>query len=229
MKKFLLLIVAGSLFLPSWGQSRNVKGIIVSENGFPMKNVKLSVADVNYSTKTNKNGMFVLKKVNSEDTIVVHIDKNTYVKFNLGSYDSLKIVLSDNMVSIHNRENIPLITPVYTGSINKFETRPVSVITAKMIEQRKPSDLVELIKTLVPGVKAFNTGFPSGDVSVSIRGNNTFASGGGPLVFIDGVESTFSDANRIPVELIDYIEIVKDGVGYGVKGANGAIVIKTKR
>ena len=227
MKKFFLLVLAGFLFLHSWGQARNVPGIVVSENGFPVKNIKLSVVDVPVSAKTNKNGKFLLKKVQSEDTVVVHISKKSYAKIKLADFDSLKIVLSDKMVAIHDGENAPIMASIQEGVFNAYETRSVSVITSKMIERRSVLSIADAIKTMAPGVNVVNGG--SGELIVTMRGIKSFTLPQNALIILDGMETSFDQANAISVHEVDNIEINKDGIGYGVKGANGVVIINLKK
>ena len=227
MKKIFLLIFAGFLFLHSWGQTRDVSGIVVSENGFPIKNIKLSVVDIPVSAKTNKSGRFLLKKVQSEDTIVVHIGKKSYVKIHLADFDSLKIVLSDKMVSIHDGENAPIMAPIQEAVSNMHETRSVSVITSKMIERRSLLSIADAIKNMAPGVNVVNGG--SGELIVTMRGIKSFTLPQNALIILDGMETTFDQANAISVHEVDNIEINKDGIGYGVKGANGVVIINLKK
>ena len=227
MKKFFLLIFAGFLFLQSWGQTRDVPGIVVSENGFPVKNIKLSVVDVPVSAKTNKNGRFLLKKVQSEDTIVVYVSKKSYAKIHLANYDSLKIVLSDKMIAIHEGENAPVIAPLQEAVFNTYETRSVSVITSKMIERRSVLSIADAIKSMAPGVNVVNGG--SGELIVTMRGIKSFTLPQNALIVLNGMETSFDQANAISVHEVDYIEINKDGIGYGVKGANGVVIINLKK
>ncbi len=227
MKKILLLIFACAVYPISWGQDRSVSGTVVSENGFPMKNIKLSVVDVPISAKTNKNGVFTLKKVRSEDTIIVHITKQNYIKFPLGDNDSLKLILSDKMVAIHNESNIAVNTPILTGTSYNNETRSIAIITSKMIERRNALTLVDAIKGMIPGV---NIGVgASGEHYAIIRGQKSLNLSNNALVLVDGMETTLEHANSISVHDIATIEVNKDGFGYGVKGANGVIIINTKK
>lgn len=71
----------------------------------------------------------------------------------------------------------------------------------------------------------------SGGFTIRIRGTGSFVSGNDPLVLIDGVTRTVADIGRINPKEVDRIEIVKDASAsfYGVRGANGVILIKTRR
>lgn len=222
MKKLLLLMLASAMHVTSWGQGRIVSGTITSENGFPVKNIRLTVAGLPISAKTNKNGVFTLKNVQSEDTLVVHVAKKAYIKFPLGDNDSLKLVLSDKTVAIHNESNTIINTPVLTGTLHNNEVRSVSLITDKMIERTNALTVAEAIKGMVPGVTITERG-------ITMRGSKSLNLSQDALIIIDGMETTFEHANGISVQDIHSIEILKDGFGYGVKGANGVVIITTKK
>lgn len=222
MKKIFLLVLAGAVHITCWGQDRNVSGTIVSENGYPMKNIRLTIADLPVSVKTNKNGEFTLKRIHPEDTIIVHIAKRNYIKFPLGDNDSLKLVLSDKMVAIHNESNVTVNTPILTGTSYNNETRAVSLITSKMIERTNALTIADAIKGMVPGVTVSGS-------SITMRGNKSLNLSQEALVIVDGIETTFEHANSMSVHDVHSIEILKDGFGYGVKGANGVVIIKTKK
>jgi hypothetical protein len=215
------------MFLLSvWGQDMNVTGIVVLNNGNPVKNVKLSVADFPISTKTNKNGKFTLKKVRPEDTIIVQVNKN-YAKFRIGENDTLKLVLSDNLLSVNPGDKDPVQAPFLQGTLYNSETRTVSVITSKMIERTNALTLVDAIKGRVPGVHIQTT--ESGEYYATMRGGKSLNMSEHALVIVDGVETTLDFASNLSIHDVESIEISKDGFGYGVKGANGVIIIKTKK
>lgn len=221
MKNF-LLILACAIYATSWGQDKNVSGTVVSETGFPIKNVKLTVVDLPVSAKTDKNGKFTLRKVRPEDTIVVHVAKKAYIRFPLGENDSLKLVLSDKTVAIHNASNTIVNTPVLTGTLHNNETRSVTLITAKMLERTNSVTIADALRGMVPGVTVSAS-------SITMRGNKSLNLSQESLVIVDGMETTFEHANGISIHDIHSIEILKDGFGYGVKGANGVVIIKTKK
>jgi TonB-dependent SusC/RagA subfamily outer membrane receptor len=71
----------------------------------------------------------------------------------------------------------------------------------------------------------------SGGYTIRIRGTNSMVMGNDPLVLIDGITRSVSDLGRMSPKDVDRIEIVKDASAsfYGVRGANGVILIKTRR
>lgn len=227
MKKYLLLIIALNFCIFLSAQSMNVTGTVVTDRGYPVKNVKLSVLNLPISSKTNKDGRFTLKKVQPEDTIVVQVNKKSYVKFRLGENETLKLILSSEMLSLNQENASPIQIPFVMGTLYNNETRTMSVITAKMIERMNSLTIADALKGLVPGVN-IQTG-SSGEAIVTMRGNKSLNLSQNSLIIVDGMETTFDHANGISVHDVESIEISKDGFGYGVKGANGVVIIKTKK
>ncbi len=110
-----------------------------------------------------------------------------------------------------------------TGAVNQFTTEDLT--------QRQVSSTSQLLQGIAPGVAVWqSSGKPGADgPNIRIRGIGSISSGTGPLVIIDGVVTTmdFLDPNSI-----ESMTVLKDAAStaiYGVRGANGVIVIKTKR
>jgi len=107
------------------------------------------------------------------------------------------------------------------------------VVTAEDIDRQPGQPIEEVLMNRFPGVTV--TRAPDGTLSVRIRGTTSLHGSNEPLYVIDGVEiqpgSRGSLAGINPRDIAT-IEVVKDPAGeamYGVRGANGVIVIKTKR
>ena len=102
-----------------------------------------------------------------------------------------------------------------------------SVITAQMIERNGYLTIKEAVKACIPGVS-----FEYSDEGerILIRGSKSLNLSTDPLVIVDGAETTFAAADQgCHVNDVELIEVVKDGLGFGAKGANGVIIIKTKK
>ncbi len=110
---------------------------------------------------------------------------------------------------------------------------PHSVMTAEEIERAPGRSLEQLLMDRFPGVMVTRT--PDGGISVRIRGVGSFMSNNQPLCMVDDVPVDIehgSSLRAINPHDIASIEVVQDPAGtamYGVRGANGVILIKTKR
>ena len=112
-----------------------------------------------------------------------------------------------------------------------------NVINVPELMKKHPyNSLSEMLKGQLAGVNIYDSGAPyngeSGGVRVRIRGLTSFGDGGTnePLVVVDGMPvGTLNDANSIlNVNNIKSIEVIKNGAGWGSRGAFGVILIKTK-
>ncbi|MDH6535553.1 outer membrane receptor for monomeric catechols [Parabacteroides sp. PM5-20] len=227
MKKLLLILVSLLFLYPIYGQDRNVSGLIVTREGKPAKGVKVSVLDTRISTKTNKNGEFRLRKLRSDDSILVQINKDLYARFLLGENERVKLVLSDDLLTVE-QEKGQSIPASLLYAMHVHENRSVSFVNSRMIKRSSAITLVDVIKEMLPGV-IIQTDEDTGQISATMRGKKSLNMSNESLVILDGTETTIHEANHsVEAGAIESIEVIKDGFGYGVKGSNGVIVIKTK-
>jgi len=110
---------------------------------------------------------------------------------------------------------------------------PGSAVTSEDLERQPGRPIEESLMNRFPGVTVTRT--PDGGVAVRIRGTTSLMASNEPLYVLDGVEISpgpnGSLAGINPYDIAS-IEVIKDPAGeamYGVRGANGVIVIKTKQ
>jgi len=125
-----------------------------------------------------------------------------------------------------------------SGCVHRSETSAPSaptgsVVTAEEIERQPGQPIEQVLMGRFPGVTVTRT--PNGAVAVRIRGTTSIRGSNEPLYVIDGVEIQAGPGGSLtginPHDIYS-IEVVKDPAGeamYGVRGANGVIIIKTKR
>lgn len=107
----------------------------------------------------------------------------------------------------------------------------ISQVSAKELLQSPSGNVSQAIAGKIPGVITSQTSGAPGadDTQIFIRGRATFAGDGQPLILVDGVERPFS---QIAPDDIESISVLKDASAtavYGVRGANGVMLITTKR
>jgi TonB-dependent SusC/RagA subfamily outer membrane receptor len=95
-------------------------------------------------------------------------------------------------------------------------------------ERARFNRVEQMIQAHFAGVQVTSSG---GGFKIQIRGTGSFVSGNEPLVIIDGASRTVADLRSINTKDVQRIEIYKDAAAsfYGSRGANGVIVIKTRR
>jgi len=219
-----MLLIASSLYAQK--STTNLSGTVRTPKGEPVKGVVISVADDTKSTKTNKSGEFLLKKVQPTDKIEVLVQKKRVAEFPLNGNEQVKIDLLDSHIRVffENGDDEMYVL----NEVPKKERRQLGVVTAEMIEKSSANTLTEIIKQFVPNVQFITSN--AGEIVPNFRGQSSINFNNGALIIVDGSEMTFSSAeNSVNKHDIATIETVRDGAGYGVRGASGVIIIKTKR
>ena len=113
-------------------------------------------------------------------------------------------------------------------------TGSASSVTAEDTKDRAAKTIGEMLEGRVPGLQVLR--LPNGDYAMRIRGARSFQGGDDPLVVIDGtpiqsggLRDVFAGLTPQDIERIDVLKDAGSTAVYGVRGANGVIVIRTKR
>jgi TonB-dependent starch-binding outer membrane protein SusC len=109
---------------------------------------------------------------------------------------------------------------------------PKNTVTAKDLESNPSESIEKILQAKVPGVWVTRT--PDGGIALQIRGQSSFYGENQPLYVIDGVtiapgpNGALQGVNPHDIESIQVLKDPADTAMYGMRGANGVIVIKTK-
>ncbi|WP_455640989.1 SusC/RagA family TonB-linked outer membrane protein [Parabacteroides sp.] len=142
---------------------------------------------------------------------------------------TLKIVLEENS------EMIDEVVVVGYGTQKKANlTGSVSAVNFKDVASMPVANTANMLQGRLPGVTLTNNGAQAGkdNPEIRIRGVGTLSDNNDPMVLIDGVESSVSQISEIPADDIENVSVLKDAASasiYGVRAANGVILVTTKR
>jgi len=204
-----------------------VSGTIVDAQKKPLIGVSVSVKDApGLGTVTDNKGYYKIK-----------VEQYKQLIFSSLGYEKQEILVKDNFViNVTLIESeisvIDEIVVTGTGTQTKLSsTAAVSSVNVNNLKSNPTSSITNALAGNVPGVMAMmQSGQPGKNISEFwIRGISTFGGGSAALVLIDNVERTIADIN---IEDIENISVLKDAAVtaiYGSKGANGVILITTKR
>lgn len=218
-----------------------VTGIITDENGNPLQGVTVQVKGSSLVTQTNSSGLFGLDGVDDAAVLVF-----SYVGY--GSREvpvNKRTLISLSLKPAENNLDETVII-AYGKTSRRLNTGTVSTVTSKDIANQPVTDPLAALQGRVPGLFiGASNGMPAARFSVSIRGQNSVLQANPPLFIIDGVPyaseslDAFSSANGSQSPLasmnpadIDRIDVLKDADAtaiYGSRGANGVILITTKK
>ena len=250
LRKLLHSLVMPALFLLlSQGisaQSKTVSGKITDqENGNGLPNVSVIVKGSSLGTATDEQGNFSLSVPQSATTLVISAVGYTSREVAIGS-GFLEIQLENAATTELNE----VVVVGYGTARRRDVTGATATVSAKDFNKGTYASPDQLIQGKAAGVMVINnTGQPGGSTTVRIRGTSSIRSGNSPLFVIDGVPLSGGSArpgsqagafgndggnplNYINPNDIANIEILKDASAtaiYGSRGANGVVLITTKR
>lgn len=225
-KPAILLMMLFFLFsIYTFAQENSIiTGSVTDRAGTPISNVSVSVLDEFTQVTTDNDGKFSISTAPGK---MLLFSKIGFIqkKYELGNVDVIVMQL-DN-------ETAEQIYQVAYGVRSKSElTSAISTISAEDLSKAPVSTLGNAIQGLGSGLTVLrNVGAEPGwdQPNIYIRGIQSFGGGTAPLVMVDNVEREFS---QLDPEEIESFTILKDAAAtaqYGMRGANGVILVTTKK
>ncbi|TYR37842.1 TonB-dependent receptor [Sphingobacterium phlebotomi] len=215
------------------------QGRIVDETGKPLAGVTVRIKGTPQVTSTDQQGFFEVKEEGTVTLIVSYIGYQTqeivYVN------DTQEIVLAPDF------GNLDAVTVIAYGTTSKrVSTGSTASITSEELSRAPVNNVLEALQGQIAGLDINATsGLPGSSPNVRLRGINSIAASSSPLYIVDGVpffsESlnmfTGDNGNQSPIaginpSDIERIDVLKDADAtaiYGSRGANGVILITTKK
>ena len=219
----------------------NVSGRVVNENGTALSNVSIVVKGTSKGTNTNSAGEFSLTGI-SEDA-VLQISSVGYESQEVPVQNRTSIEIQLKIVVKGLDETVVI---AYGTTSKRLNTGSVSSITSKEIGQQPVADPLAAIQGRISGLMITpSSGLPGSSFQVRVRGENSIKQGSDPLYIIDGVpffsspinmfsgangnQSPLSSINPADIERIDVLKDADATAIYGSRGANGVVLITTKK
>jgi TonB-linked SusC/RagA family outer membrane protein len=231
-KLFLLLSVLLCMGSALKAQDRNITGTVTDEKGVSLPGVAIQVKGSNTGTITNADGKYSIKATNLQAVVIG-------AKFLGYNYQekSLKIgEMNADFKMVPSQNNLDEVVVVGYGTQKKIHlTGAVAPVDMKAIQDIPTTNLAAALRGTNAAVSVTGgIARPGQSGTITIRNPVFLAKNGGsttPLYIIDGVQRTESDFNLLDQSEVENISILKDAAAaiYGILGANGVIVVTTKR
>jgi len=212
-------------------QASTVHGQVVDEMGEPVIGATVIEKDTHNGTVTNLDGKFTLAGVQGKTIVISYVGYLTQeVDVNQNGGGPLSIVLSEDAKGLSE------VVVVGYGVQKKSDvTGSVTSIRKDRLEKIPVSNVLQAVQGTAAGVTIQQSSAIPGDApSALVRGQNSINASSGPYIVVDGVPISKSGGslNDINPGDIESMEILKDASAtaiYGMNGANGVILITTKR
>lgn len=226
-----MLLLLGSMFVVIPGAEAQIKGkpvtgIVVDSKGEPLTGVTVLLKATSIGTITDVNGKFTLETGSKSGPVLIF----SYVGYDsqevqITSQEEIRVVLVESNVMLNE------VVVVGYGSQRKRDlTGSVSSVNTKELKTLPVPSIGDALQGRSAGVQVLSAGAPGSNVTLRIRGTGTI-NNSDPLLVIDGVPANVS-LNTISPDDIAGIEILKDASAaaiYGSRGANGVVLITTKK
>lgn len=221
---FILLWVA----VGAMAQTATVTGTVTDDMG-PVIGATVTVQGTSIGATTDLDGKFTLVSVPNVAKAVLIV---RYVGMEEAK-EPLKGRTSN--INIHMKEAVGMLDDVvvigYGTQKRGNLTGSIASVSGKILEKVQTTSAAEAIVGKLPGVQVTAVdGSPDAEIKILVRGGGSITQDNSPLIILDGFE--VNSLNDVPPTDIESIEVLKDAAStaiYGARGANGVILVTTKR
>lgn len=205
--------------------TKKISGTVTDSNGEPIIGANVSVKGTTTGTITDVDGRFSLDAAQGQIILVSYIGYSPK-EIQISNQTSYAISMSEDSL------NLEEVIVVGYGTMKKSDlTGSISNIKSDKLLNRPVTNITQSLQGKVAGVEVFqNSGAPGGHVRMRIRGDNSIKSSNEPLYVVDGIIGVTSEL--LNPNDIESIEVLKDASAtaiYGARGANGVVLVTTKR
>lgn len=212
-------------------ETKTVIGTVVDQTGEPVPGATVLVKGTTKGTITDMDGNFSLSGVPQDGTLVVSFIGMKKVEVDVAGEDQFNITLEEEMLGLDE-----VVVVGYGAQKKETVTGSMSTVSSDELVEQPVSNISQALGGRLPGLISNQAGGrPGKDAStIKIRGIGTLDAGAGsdPLIMIDGVERDQTALNFLDPNEIESLSILKDASStavFGVRGANGVILVSTKR
>jgi TonB-linked SusC/RagA family outer membrane protein len=210
---------------PSQQTERTITGTVKDSNGELLAGAGIMIKGTSVGVSTGTDGRFSLK-----------VPQNATLQVSFIGYLPQEIATENlstvDIVLVEDPNLLDEIVVVGYGTQKRLNvTGAVAAISAKQLKQSPVANISNALAGRLPGLITVQTGGEPGNdaASIWIRGFGTYGSAQSPIIMVDGIERSFNDISMNEIESISILKDASSTAIYGVRGANGVVVVTTKR
>lgn len=206
---------------------QKVQGTVTDDKGGPLPGVSVRVKGTDVGMLTDVNGKYAFNNIDGAGTLVFSFIGYTTQEVPINNREMIDIKLAESQKALNE------VVVVGYGTSKRIDlTGAVGSVTDKQLQERPAINVEEELAGKIAGVNvSTNSGAPGGETKIRIRGYSSINTNTDPLYVVDGVIWT-EGGNSLNPNDIETIDVLKDASStaiYGTRGANGVILITTKR
>ncbi|WP_176851907.1 TonB-dependent receptor [Mucilaginibacter sp. OK268] len=205
---------------------QRISGTVTDDKGAPLPGASVMLKDVQKGTVTNAAGQFSIDAKPGDVLVISFVGFQTR-EIVIGAQSKIEV----SMTALTSALNEMVVVGYTTQSRHKL-TSAVVTVSGDELNKRVATSPSTLLQGKLPGLQVVQgSGEPGAEnVQLTIRGTGTFSgAGSNPLVIVDGLPGSLDVLNANDIESISVLKDASSAAIYGSRGANGVIVVKTKR
>ena len=224
ISSFIVALMTGLCFFASAQSQQALRGTVTDETGLPISGATVRASN-QQTTATDESGEFSIAVSTGDLLTITFMGYDTYTHA-VTSFDPLSVALQPGSNMLED------VVVFGYGTVKKKDlTGAIQQVGSADLVRAQATNVTEALNGRVSGVLVTKTNNrPGTDMSIQIRGTNSFNFSNEPLYVIDGIPS-YSGMRHLNAADIETIDILKDASSsaiYGSRGANGVVIITTK-
>jgi len=247
MRRVSLLCPLLILVLQSWAQTKTVTGTVNDDKGQPVAAASVLGKGTKTGTATDATGAFKINLPTDVNTLVISFVGFQTLEVDITNKPTVTVALVPQSTALTD-----IVVIGYGTARRKDVTGSISSVQAKDFNKGTITSPDQLLQNKVPGLEVTqNSGQPGAATTVKIRGNNSIRGGNNPIYVVDGVildgrtarpdvsfgqlgsstpqSNPLTYINPNDIASIDILKDASSSAIYGSRGANGVVVITTKK
>ena len=203
-----------------------VSGIIKDDAGSPLIGVTIVVKGTSSGSVSNSDGSYTITVPYAEATLMVSYIGYAPQEINVNNRTRIDITMVEDSKALEE-----VVVVGYNVQKKETITGSISTITTKDLKQSPTANINNALAGRMPGllVNQFNGGEPGNDAAqLNIRGKSTYGKSD-VIMIVDGIERDMSYLSPDEIETFTILKDASATAPYGIRGANGVIIVTTKR
>lgn len=211
----------------SFAQEKTITGVVTDGQGFPVPGATIANESTKQSVQTDFDGKYAIAASAGQKLVFSYVGMGSQT-ITVGTSGTISVKLADDTKILDD-----VVVEAYRNTTKRTSNIAVTTVTSKTIEGRPNANFIQTLQGQVPGLNiSTGSGQPGANSTVILRGYGSINGNVEPLYVIDGVPLNSDNFRSINPNDIESVSVLKDAGAtsiYGNRGANGVIIVKTKR
>lgn len=217
-----VFLISGSIY----AQDNLITGTVADASGIPLPGVNIVVQGTNTGALTDFDGNYSIRATKGEILVFTFVGFES-VRYTVGDVSRIDVTLGEDTSQLDE-----VVVVAYGTQSKRSIVGSVVSLGEEILERQQLTSVTSAIQGNVPGVAMVTSGGQPGEnPTIRIRGVGSINASAAPLIIVDGAPFN-GNINSISPDQVESLNVLKDAAStalYGSRGANGVIVITTKK